>query len=74
MTIYHHQNIKKTNKHKETVHYNVTGLPPLTNYTFIVYINDSLNNTKDQDQITFSEFTLLDNKTTIMLSQYYSNL
>ena len=68
MTTHHPQIIEHNNKHNVTVHYDITGLHPLTNFTFIVYINDTLNNTKDQDQTTFSEFTLLDNRTTIISS------
>ena len=69
VTTHHIQIIGHNNKHNVTVHYDITGLHPLTNFTFIVYINDTLNNTKDEDQTIFSEFTLLDNRTTILFSQ-----
>ena len=68
VTTHHIQIIRHNNKYNKTVHYNITGLHPLTNFTFIVYINDSLNNTKDQDQTTFSEFILSFNRITIISS------
>ena len=68
MTNHHLQNVGHKNKHEATIHYEITGLHPLTNFTFTVYIIDSLNNTKDKDQIIFSEFTPLYNRITIISS------
>lgn len=58
VTTHHLQNIENTNEHNETIHYSITGLHPLTNFTFSIYITDYFNNIKDKDQIIFSEFTL----------------
>ena len=58
VTIHHLQYIGNTNKNEATFYYKITGLEPMTNFTFTVNITDSLNNTKNQDQIIFSEFTL----------------
>ena len=68
VTNYPLQNIGITNKHEATFHYKIAGLEPMTKFTFTVNITDTLNNTKDQDQINFSEFTLLYNRATIILS------
>ena len=68
VTTYHLQNIGNTNKHEETIHYEINALHPLTNFTFTAYITDSLNNTKDKYQIIFSEFTPLYNRITIIYS------
>ena len=57
VTRYHLQNFGKTNKNKATTYYKITGLHPLTNFTFTANITDYLNNTKDQDQVIFSECT-----------------
>ena len=38
---------------EKNVYYDITGLHPSLNYTFTAYINDSFNNTKDQDYVTF---------------------
>ena len=61
MTNHQLQIIGHNDKHNATLHYNITGLHPLTNYTFILYIIDYFNNTKDKEQIIFSEFILLYN-------------
>ena len=57
VTTYHLQKIENTNKHEATFHYKITGLEPTTNFIFTVNIIDSLNNTKNQEQIIFSELT-----------------
>ena len=68
MTTHYLQIIENTKQHETSVHFNITGLHPLTNFTFTANITDYLNNSKDQTQIIFSEFTLLYNRTTITSS------
>ena len=68
VTTHHLQHIGHNNKYNVTVHYNITGLHPLTNFTFTVFIKNYLNITKDKDQIIFSEFTLPYNRITIISS------
>ena len=61
VTTYHLQYIgNTTNNNDVIICYNITSLDPFNNYTFTVYITDSLSNTKDQDHIIFSELTNID--------------
>ena len=57
MTTHYLQIIENTKQHETSIHFNITGLHPLTNFTFTTNIKDYFNNTKAQDQIIFSECT-----------------
>ena len=59
-TIIHHsvyiQNVTDVNE--TTVYYNITGLHPFLNYSFIAYIMDIFNNIKNQNYATLCKLII----------------